>query len=156
MKNNIVEEKDLIGRLKGFPIQIVQTMIDRQVEQGNVPDITIFQQNAFESKGDGGFTWGKTKEGSEFWLRVIYNESFDLFFLKYPIKRLNMKKERAKKLSARHYIYRGFPITGIYLSAEGKVCWEAEDKDGSGFAHSFRLKDTKSLIDEEIQNIIKK
>ena len=30
-----VTEKDLIGQLKGFPIEVVQKMVDYQVEQGN-------------------------------------------------------------------------------------------------------------------------
>ena len=33
---------------------------------------------------------------------------------------------------------------------------EAEDTDGCGFAHSFRLRDTKRLIDESIENAEKK
>lgn len=46
-------------------------------------------------------------------------------------------KHRAKRISARHYIYRGFHIHGMYYNPEHRVCWEAEDHDGSGFAHSF-------------------
>jgi len=30
-----VKQSDLIGDIKGFPIEVVQKMIERQVEQGN-------------------------------------------------------------------------------------------------------------------------
>ena len=46
-------------------------------------------------------------------------------------------KHRAKRISARHYTYRGFHIRGMYYNPEHRVCWEAEDHDCSGFAHSF-------------------
>ena len=41
----IVKQEDLIGELKGFPIEIAQRLIECQLEQGNKDDITIFQQN---------------------------------------------------------------------------------------------------------------
>ena len=59
-------------------------------------------------------------------------------------------KHRAKRISERHYIYRGFHIYGIYYHPEHRVCWEAVDNDGSGFAHSFILKETKEFIDCEL------
>ena len=33
-----------------------------------------------------------------------------------------------------------------------RVSWEAVDDDGSGFAHSFSLRDTKQLADWEIES----
>ena len=38
-----VTEKDLIGDLEGFPIEVVQKMLKKQVEQGNMEDVTVFQ-----------------------------------------------------------------------------------------------------------------
>lgn len=62
------------------------------------------------------------------------------------------KKHTAKRISAGHYIYRGFQIICVgYYNPDHKVCWEAIDTDGiSGFAHSYSLKDTKRLIDYEL------
>lgn len=60
-------------------------------------------------------------------------------------------KHIAKKLSKGHYIYRGFKVNCIeYYAPEKCSVWEAVDHDGSGFAHSFTLRDTKRLIDEEL------
>ena len=39
-----VKQSDLIGDIKGFPIEVVQKMVERQVEQGNKADVTVFQK----------------------------------------------------------------------------------------------------------------
>lgn len=60
-------------------------------------------------------------------------------------------KHKAKRLSRGHYIYRGFKITCVgYYEPEKRIVWEAEDENGCGFAHSFSLRDTKRLIDDEL------
>ena len=56
----------------------------------------------------------------------------------------------SKKISRGIYLYRGFVLIGHYHSPEGRVCWEAIDDDGTGFAHSFSLRDTKKWVDYEI------
>lgn len=62
-----------------------------------------------------------------------------------------MSKERAKYISKGHYLYRGFYINCVgYYYPEHKVCWEAVDKEGNGFAHSFSLEETKNEIDYEL------
>lgn len=38
-----------------------------------------------------------------------------------------------------------------YYPPEKRVVWEAVDKNGCGFAHSFSLRDTIRLIDEDIK-----
>lgn len=63
---------------------------------------------------------------------------------------------RAKKLGKRHYLYRGYEIQGFYYSPEGKICWEAYDENGCGFAHSRSLSLTKILIDEDLDGITTK
>lgn len=79
-----VKQEDLVGQLLDFPIEIVQKMVERQVEQGNEPDVTIFQKECRASRLDGGFTWGSTIEGVGFWSRVISLKKFDEFFKRYP------------------------------------------------------------------------
>lgn len=62
-------------------------------------------------------------------------------------------KYRAKRISAGHYIYRGYKVTCFgYYEPEHRVVWEAEDENGCGFAHSFSLRHTKKLIDGLIDN----
>lgn len=79
-----VTEKDLIGLIDGFPIEVVQKMIERQVEQGNKADVILFQTHRTYGKSEGGFKWDETEEGNNFWCKVIIGENFDLFFEKYP------------------------------------------------------------------------
>ena len=87
--NNMkVTEKDLIGDIKGFPIEVVEKMLEYQKIQNNKQDIIVFQK----CKTDG-FIWDITSEGREFWDRVISNENFNLFFEKYPKKSIEETKE---------------------------------------------------------------
>ena len=56
-------------------------------------------------------------------------------------------KHTAKRISGGHYMYRGFQIICIgYYNPEHRVCWEAVDEHGCGFAHSNSLKDILILI----------
>lgn len=60
-------------------------------------------------------------------------------------------KHQAKRISKGHYIYRGFEVNSVgYYHPEHCVCWEAVDKDGSGFAHGTSLAMTKALIDYQL------
>ena len=86
-----VKKEDLVGELLDFPIEIVQKMVERQVEQGNKPDVTIFQKDRRATKLDGGFTWDSTIEGEVFWYAVIALKRFDDFFEKYPKGSLSKK-----------------------------------------------------------------
>lgn len=86
-----VKQEDLVGQLLDFPIEVVQKMVERQVEQGNKPDVTIFQKECRTLKCDGGFTWDSTIEGELFWCRVIGIKSFDEFFERYPKGSLSKK-----------------------------------------------------------------
>lgn len=78
-----VEEKDLIGQISGFPIEVVQKMCDYQVAQGKEFNVEVFQKN-IDAFSNGGFAWDNTLEGHRFWRSVITHKIFDLFFQKYP------------------------------------------------------------------------
>ena len=41
MIGNKVEQSDLVGALKGFPIEVVQEIVNEQVRQGNKADVAI-------------------------------------------------------------------------------------------------------------------
>ena len=79
-----VTEKDLVGEIKDFPIEVVQKMVERQIEQGNKADVTVFQKYKFNDKNNGGFDWKITIDGGYFWENIIKNKNFYLFFKKYP------------------------------------------------------------------------
>ena len=86
MKEYKVKKEDLIGEIKGFPIEVVQKMINYQVEQGNKADTKVFQVCVNAGYFKYGFIWCQTVEGMDFWEDVIYNKHFDLFFERYPKK----------------------------------------------------------------------
>lgn len=76
-----VKQSDLTGRISGFPIEVVQKMVERQVEQKGKADIKSFQESRYD-----GFAWDLTIEGGSFWSDVIIGENFNSFFSKYPHK----------------------------------------------------------------------
>ena len=92
-----VKESDLIGDLEGFPIEVVQKMIERQVEQHNKADITSFQKHISNSKTEGGFTWVDTIEGHSFWADIILYRNFKTFFEVYPITEQLNKRTTSKE-----------------------------------------------------------
>ena len=79
-----ITEKDLREDIEGFPIEVVQKMIERQVQQGNKADIKPFQKLNCADYPNGGFKWEDTPEGFEFWEKVINIRDFDTFFKMYP------------------------------------------------------------------------
>jgi hypothetical protein len=72
------------GDLEGFPKEIVQKMVEKQVEQGNKPDYKIFEEYIFSSKNGEGFYWPESKEGITFWTDIINKKHFKTFYEKYP------------------------------------------------------------------------
>ena len=81
-----VTKNDLKGELDGFPIEVVQKMVDSQVEQGNKANVKLFQESSNVGKMGGGFSWSETKEGRVFWDEVINDYRFDYFFAMFPKK----------------------------------------------------------------------
>ena len=83
MKGKTVEQSDLIGAIKDFPIEVVQQMVNEQVKQGNKADVSVFQDRATAIYKCGGFAWAYAVGGETFWNDVISNRNFNLFFQKY-------------------------------------------------------------------------
>lgn len=79
-----VNKQDLIGDLKGFPIEVVEKILDYQYKQFGKKDISVFQYDRYSGKDNKGFIWGNTIEGHNFWRDVISRKEFDLFFKRYP------------------------------------------------------------------------
>jgi len=74
-----VEQEDLVGEIKDFPIEVVQKMVERCLEENEVNIITKLQISRLD-----GFTWRNSIEGYDFWDEVICWKNFNLFFEKYP------------------------------------------------------------------------
>lgn len=81
-----VEQSDLVGDIKDFPIEVVEKMIEEQVKQGNYPNVEVFQNGITSDRNNDGFSWDDAEDGYDFWEDVIDNDNFDLFFEKYPKK----------------------------------------------------------------------
>lgn len=86
MKEKKVEQSDLIGNIKDFPIEIVQVMVDEQVRQGNKANVIKFQLKPDKDVIEGGFRWFNSVDGVTFWEEVIHRKNFNLFFQKYSNK----------------------------------------------------------------------
>lgn len=67
------------GQLVGIPNDIIKVMLQRQVEQGNPEDVTIFEKNKKNGKHEGGFDWHKTPE-INIWTNVIVHMNFESFY----------------------------------------------------------------------------
>lgn len=81
-----VKPSDLIGEIEGFPLEVVQKMVDYQ----NKSDVTIFQDARVACGSSSlGFTWRHSPEGFDFWDKVIIERNFDVFFKKYPKQEFN-------------------------------------------------------------------
>ena len=51
---------------KDLPKEIQNRMLDCQVEQGNPRDVSVFEKNVYS-----GFIWCCTKEGFEYWDKIL-------------------------------------------------------------------------------------
>jgi hypothetical protein len=103
-----VKKEDLIGLLTGFPIEVVQLMLEYQFLQTGKTDISVFQKDHWSGLPAGGFFWEDTPKKKDFWYEVIIKKNFNLFFEKYPKNRdllINLledwaaQKEKFKALS---------------------------------------------------------
>lgn len=64
------------GQLEGFPLNIIEKMIEEQVAQGNPADVTIFEVNSCSTIDIGGFDLDRTNK-ERYWIEVIYRRNFD-------------------------------------------------------------------------------
>jgi len=98
MIGNKVEQSDLVGDIKDFPIEVVQAMVNEQVRQGNKADASVFANDRISGSLCGGFGWNRALDQGPFWSNVICNKYFDLFFTKYPKTNNKMEEEKSIKI----------------------------------------------------------
>lgn len=94
-----LKEKDLVGDIEGFPIEVVQWLVDEQVRQGNSANASVFQRDIYADKVRGGIDWDECPEEEEeddFCVKVLDYKNFDVFFDKYP------KDEEEKSAPPKH------------------------------------------------------
>lgn len=78
-----MEKVEFKGKIKGFPVEVVEKMLEHQVAQGNKRNVSVFEDRKAAGKMMGGFEWHETVEGYSFWNEVVKG-SFDVFFKRYP------------------------------------------------------------------------
>ncbi len=64
------------GQLEGFPEWVVNIMLDRQEEQGNTRDVSVFEKNKQASRDEKGFDWPTGIETGGIWTEAIMNQYF--------------------------------------------------------------------------------
>lgn len=79
-----MEKVEFKGDINGFPVEVVEKMLEHQVSQGNKRDLSVFEKFKKAGFRSDGFTWGETIEGRAFWSDVIIDKKFDVFFKRYP------------------------------------------------------------------------
>ena len=98
MIGNKVEQSDLVGDIKDFPIEVVQGMVNEQVRQGNEADASVFARRYYFGRANEGFDWDKSPDGHTFWSNVISNFRWEEFFTKYPKTNNKMEEEKSIKI----------------------------------------------------------
>lgn len=98
MIGNKVEQSDLVGDIKDFPIEVVQAMVDEQVRQSNKADASVFANDRKSGSLCGGFGWNRALDQNPFWENVICNKHFELFFTKCPKTNNKMEEEKSIKI----------------------------------------------------------
>jgi len=69
-----------------LPVEIQEKMMEHQVEQGNKRNSYVFKNDISCGKIGGGFYWGSTLEGRNFWRKIIVDKNFTEFYKRYPKK----------------------------------------------------------------------
>lgn len=76
-----VKQSDLIGEIKRFPIEVVQKMVDRALEQHNDLEWVL---STLQTDPIAAFCWQWAPEGNSFWRGIVVGKRWDSFFKRYP------------------------------------------------------------------------
>lgn len=118
MEKYIVKPEDLKEKIKDFPLEVVQRMVNCHIEQyGEIDLKDIILASVIP---EGLFEWSKTQEGQEFWNDVINHENFDLFFKKYP--KSGVSNIKVSNVSNLKLIAISFIATLVFLSFVILLC----------------------------------
>ena len=73
-----------MNKIIGYPIEIVNRMLECQKNQGNDADLEVFKIKGPDTNCNrGGFDWNRTSEGVKFWSRIFNKKDFNHFFHYY-------------------------------------------------------------------------
>lgn len=124
-----VKETDLIGDIEGFPIEVVQMMVQRQFEQNGICDVLELQKCSL-----GGFTWSKTEEGVSFWSGILESKNFDLFFSRYP-------KEQPQRPTGSNIYFISYIV-----NRDGNLSVNSTDFEIDGYMTMYKLDYIRGIL----------
>ena len=75
-------------RFNDLPVEIQERMLDEQERQGYPRNTEVFEKEIMATPQEGGFLWGGSVEGFDFWNRIIENGDIAVFYKKYPKQKL--------------------------------------------------------------------
>jgi hypothetical protein len=78
-----ISKSDIYGDIKGFPLEVVQKMVELTMKEKHVnleEALQILRNSAWR-----GFTWAETNEGNMFWYKVINRHEWWRFYERYPV-----------------------------------------------------------------------
>lgn len=78
-----VVESDIYGAIKGFPLEVVQKMVELTIKEEH----TVIEEalKILRNTPCSGFTWAETAEGNLFWHKVIARHEWWRFYERYPV-----------------------------------------------------------------------
>lgn len=78
-----VVESDIYGAIKGFPLEVVQKMVELTIKEEH----TVIEEalKILRNTPWSGFTWAETDEGNLFWYKVIDRHEWWRFYERYPV-----------------------------------------------------------------------
>lgn len=120
------------GELVDIPIEIIEKMLEHQVAQGFLENISVFENQLNSGRDHKGFTWYEASEGESFWKNVLKYKNFTLFFEKYPKKIQDFKvgdeaidyiKGSRGRVTVNDYNHTAYPVclNDSYYTLDGKL-----------------------------------
>lgn len=109
---NPLEHKEVIKSLDDLPDEIKELIKQRQIDEGNKADLTVFKYTGAD-KYQGGFHWASTKEGHNFWNAVFIDKQYYKFYTLHREKTYETKLQREETS-----IGRSKDITGSGIRCE--------------------------------------
>lgn len=84
---------------------ILELIVIRQKEQGNPPNLFVFQDDCHADSNQGGFRWAPTPDGYDFWNEILYYKNYNVFPTYYNVVWENpfqTEKDNIKKLKEKY------------------------------------------------------
>lgn len=142
-----MEKVEFKGDIKGFPVEVVEKMLEYQHAQGNKRDVSVFEKESSAGRMEGGFSWVETIEGDDFWFYVINDKKFDVFFKRYPRVTASEEKPMFKRgeriLVWDHHEEKAAVRIGVaYVEGAAKPVISVESIHNERFENGYKFRTT--------------